>query len=305
MRVAVIVVLGLASCNRVFDLDPTRPVASDFDFDGDGVQNADDNCPTVANLDQLDADSDDLGDACDPCVDGPESGDDVDLDGVDDACDPCTKGPQHDEDGDGVFDACDNCPAEDNPDQANADGDDLGDACDLDNTTAQRRLLFDGFADLGASWLSAFRWRATGDAVAPLPVDPTMVIDYVLWNPDVTVTGDYHVELGVVVPTAPTSTTYLGVETQSDALSPRVYCLLQYVAGWKLYNRLVTPIAVSTVAKLLLRVTTDATGIHEFCQVDGGTSLTAAGNAWVGPSAVSLFTTDPSGAVTYIDVVQE
>ncbi len=37
------------------------------DVDGDGVPNGEDNCPTVANADQADADMDEKGDACDAC----------------------------------------------------------------------------------------------------------------------------------------------------------------------------------------------------------------------------------------------
>jgi hypothetical protein len=40
------------------------------DRDGDGVCDADDNCPDVANPDQADGDGDGIGDACDPCT-GP------------------------------------------------------------------------------------------------------------------------------------------------------------------------------------------------------------------------------------------
>ena len=50
------------------------------DADGDGVADAVDNCPTVANADQSDFDADGLGDACDP---------DDDNDGVVDLADAC------------------------------------------------------------------------------------------------------------------------------------------------------------------------------------------------------------------------
>ena len=40
--------------------------ACDGDVDGDGVPNGTDNCPLIANADQLDTDGDGLGDACAP-----------------------------------------------------------------------------------------------------------------------------------------------------------------------------------------------------------------------------------------------
>lgn len=96
---------------------PTRPGEFDGvtgqDADGDGIGDADDNCPRVFNpirpIDggvQPDADGDGIGD---PCDDTPLP---ADLDG------------------DGVDNDADNCPFDANADQADADGDERGDACD-------------------------------------------------------------------------------------------------------------------------------------------------------------------------------
>lgn len=74
------------------------------DGDEDGVPNATDNCPTVADPSQID----------------------LDLDGAGDACD-------NDDDGDGVADVNDNCPMDQNPTQTDSDHDGLGNACDGDD----------------------------------------------------------------------------------------------------------------------------------------------------------------------------
>ncbi len=85
------------------DRNPAR-TACGVDDDSDGIFNADDNCPTVANADQTNTDDDGLGNACDA-----------------------------DDDNDGTADASDNCPIVANADQANADDDELGNACDADD----------------------------------------------------------------------------------------------------------------------------------------------------------------------------
>jgi probable HAF family extracellular repeat protein len=72
------------------------------DDDCDGVPNASDVCPAHYDPDQLDSDSDGLGDACNHAVDG-------DRDGWADALDNCPLAPnngQEDGDGDGEGDAC-------------------------------------------------------------------------------------------------------------------------------------------------------------------------------------------------------
>ena len=78
------------------------------DTDGDGITDASDNCPSVANVSQTNSDSDVLGDACDNCY----------LIG---------NTNQLNTDADSYGDVCDNCVAVSNNTQDNADADNYGD----------------------------------------------------------------------------------------------------------------------------------------------------------------------------------
>lgn len=106
-----------------FTLDKT-PVGPDAD--SDGIPDANDNCPAVANSNQNDTDADTVGDACD---------EDDDNDGVPDTSDAFPLDPTEsaDTDSDGIGNNGDNCLAIANVDQLNSDGDAQGNACDSDD----------------------------------------------------------------------------------------------------------------------------------------------------------------------------
>lgn len=83
------------------DLDPGCRTDDTLNVDDDEWCNLLDNCPAIANNDQLDFDGDLQGDICDADIDG-----------------------------DGVANDGDNCPALPNPDQSDINGNDIGDLCD-------------------------------------------------------------------------------------------------------------------------------------------------------------------------------
>ena len=79
-----------------------------LDSDSDGIFDTIDNCPLIANTDQLDTDTDSIGDVCDSFPNDPDN----------------------DIDGDGVSGEIDNCSNVSNPDQNDLDLDETGDLCD-------------------------------------------------------------------------------------------------------------------------------------------------------------------------------
>lgn len=136
--------------DRPVVIEPISPITDDIrhpripipgfdpsggDSDYDGIPNTSDNCPSVANADQMDFDLDGIGDVCDD-----SDGDSI-MDSVDN-CRAIANADQADSNSDGVGDACtntdsdgimdyeDNCPEDYNPLQTDRDEDGLGDVCD-------------------------------------------------------------------------------------------------------------------------------------------------------------------------------
>ena len=75
-------------------------VSVNVDTDNDSIEDVQDNCPFIANTNQLDSDTDDIGDVCDL-----------------------------DDDNDGVLDSLDNCPLIVNSGQEDYNNNGVGDAC--------------------------------------------------------------------------------------------------------------------------------------------------------------------------------
>ncbi|SEC70210.1 gliding motility-associated C-terminal domain-containing protein [Maribacter dokdonensis] len=113
-------------------------ITDEVDEDSDGVNDSVDNCPAIANADQLDTDSDGAGNVCDTDDDNDGTLDTEDDFPLDDSEDTDTDGDgtgdnaDTDDDNDGTLDTEDDFPLDDSED-TDTDGDGTGDNTDTDD----------------------------------------------------------------------------------------------------------------------------------------------------------------------------
>lgn len=240
MKLALLLVV-LGGCNAVFDIKDTREVV--VDRDSDGILDEIDNCPDLANPLQENQDHDAWGDVCDACPGGSN----------------------HDEDGDGVLDGCDVCPQVADPDQKDSDGDGIGDACDLE-AGAQRRVLFDGFAELAPEWIAdATDWQIVDDAA--VPEHPYGMDEYGLWNRHAVVSGqNWSMETTVDLDD---SMGNFGLFIRSTHGFPSYVCLATHTSnGWqRTSSGLADPIPAPAPGPHVIRAV--RRGPMLYCSIDG------------------------------------
>ena len=163
------------------------------DTDGDGLEDDSDNCASVANAEQLDTDSDGLGNACDDDDDGDGVADTTDAFSLDSEETTDTDGDgtgnneDTDDDGDTILDTADVFPLISIGDETDTDADGAPNTCDASclaaGMTADTDDDGDGIADttdafpLDASEQSDSDGDGTGDNADVIPLDATETLD--------------------------------------------------------------------------------------------------------------------------------
>ena len=132
-----------------YEYDPDAPI----DSDGDGVPDTADNCPTVANAEQVDFDSDGKGDVCDSDDDNDGTSDDDDAfpfdasEFLDTDSDGIGNNADIDDDGDGQVDESDPQPTIANNFVIDSDNDGVIDSVDAYPNDPTKQYLGSGDLD--------------------------------------------------------------------------------------------------------------------------------------------------------------
>ncbi len=125
-----------ASGSKIWDPLSYPAVGTNLDQDNDGIRDAIDNCPFIANPGQWDKDKDSIGNECDLDIDGDGFSNEQEKLALTKVWDnrsfPDIKQNLDDIDGDGVIDDKDNCPHRANAGQWDKDKDGIGNKCDAD-----------------------------------------------------------------------------------------------------------------------------------------------------------------------------
>jgi hypothetical protein len=262
--------------------DPQRQVVTakpdagtSTDFDGDGVPDEIDRCPTDGDSDKDglcdnedpcpqdvfgDRDRDGLCDSADPCPDGPT---DRDADGVCDGEDKCPNDAADDSDGDGLCDSDDRCPLDalddsdgdgscdtadrcaDHDDTADADQDGVPDGCDTCPAGTDADEDDNGYAD-GCEqelWSQVIRMPAPTAWVGTyVSQRPGLALLVPLRDQDCLIDGVGFGFLGVEVPNLlPEQTATIILPRPTEGLPAKLIECLEAGVETQAYGALSTP----------------------------------------------------------------